>query len=54
MFAPALACIALLGAGIVTDGGTLMMLEHVAMFPLMLAVMLWRKAEYSGHTHVPA
>lgn len=26
-----------------------MMVAHIAMFPLMLAVMLWRREEYAGH-----
>lgn len=32
------------------SGGALMMAGHVIMFPLMLAAMLWRRAEYS-HRH---
>lgn len=28
------------------SGGTLMVAGHVIMFPLMLAVMVWRRAEY--------
>jgi hypothetical protein len=51
MFVPALAGLAFFWAGAIQDGGALMMLEHVAMFPAMLAVMLFRRAEYSGHVH---
>ena len=28
------------------SGGTLMVAGHVVMFPLMLAAMVWRRAEY--------
>ena len=30
----------------VLDGGVLMVAAHVIMFPLMLAAMLWRRADY--------
>jgi len=33
------------------SGMTLMMAGHVLMIPLMLAAMLWRRAEYSHHRH---
>jgi flagellar biosynthetic protein FliP len=33
------------------SGMTLMMAGHVLMVPLMLAAMLWRRAEYSHHRH---
>ncbi|MCK2221059.1 hypothetical protein MF672_045750 [Actinomadura sp. ATCC 31491] len=33
------------------DAGTMMMLAHVAMFPLMLAAMLRRLDEYAGCAH---
>jgi hypothetical protein len=46
MFAPSLAAIALLWAGAVTNSGTLLEIQHIAMFPAMLAVMLWRRDEY--------
>lgn len=47
MMAPTLAAVALLVAGVVDFGGG-MMIEHVAMFPAMLAVMLARWDEYSA------
>jgi hypothetical protein len=49
MFVPSIAAIALLWAGVVTDGDTLLAIQHVAMFPAMLAVMLLRLDEYTGH-----
>jgi hypothetical protein len=51
MFLPAFGVIALLGAGLMTDIGALMIVEHVAMFASMLVAMLLRPAEY---THNPA
>ncbi|MEU6035563.1 hypothetical protein ABZ801_09130 [Actinomadura sp. NPDC047616] len=45
MFAPAVVLIPLLWLDVV-DAGTMMMLEHVAMFVLMLLVMLRRRGEY--------
>ena len=51
MFLPTFAIVALLGAGIVTAFGTLMMLEHVVMLPSMLVAMLLRREEYTGHAH---
>jgi flagellar biosynthetic protein FliP len=49
MFGPTFAVIGLLGAGVVTDIGVLLVIEHVAMLAGMLAVMLLRPAEYTGH-----
>ena len=49
MFVPSFAAIALLWGGIVEDGHTPMMIQHIAMFPAMLAVMLLRRSEYTGH-----
>jgi hypothetical protein len=50
MIVPTLGVIALLGAGLVTDFGVLMTLEHVVMLPAMLLVMLLRVDEYAhGH-----
>jgi hypothetical protein len=49
MFVPSFAAIALLWGGIVEGGHTPMMIQHVAMFPAMLAVMLLRRSEYTGH-----
>ena len=49
MFVPSFAAIGLLWGGIVEGGHTPMMIQHVAMFPAMLAVMLLRRSEYTGH-----
>lgn len=51
MIIPTLGVIALLGAGVVTDMGQLMAIQHVVMLPSMLVAMLLRRAEYSGHHH---
>lgn len=51
MMVPTVAVIVLLAAGI-SDFGAAMMIEHVAMLPAMLAVMLARWDEYSApHDH---
>jgi hypothetical protein len=52
MFLPTFAVIGLLWAGLVTSPMALMTLEHVAMLPSMLAAMLLRRDEYSGHCRV--
>jgi hypothetical protein len=49
MFIPTFAVIALMETAVLDDFGTLMMLEHVAMFPAMLIAMLLRVDEYTGH-----
>ena len=49
MFLPSVAAIALLWAGAVEDTGTLMVIQHSAMGPAMLAVMLLRLDEYTRH-----
>ena len=49
MFVPTFAVIGLLGAGVMTDIGALMVLEHVAMLLAMAGVMLLRPAEYLHH-----
>jgi hypothetical protein len=49
MFVPSVAAIALLGTGAVSDTGTLLAVQHVAMFPAMLVVMLLRLDEYTRH-----
>jgi hypothetical protein len=54
MFVPSFAAIALLWGGLVEDSGTLMVIQHVAMFPAMLVAMLLRRDEYSGHRHALA
>jgi hypothetical protein len=51
MFIPTFGAIALLGAGLVGDVGTLLVIEHVAMLPSMLVAMVLRGEEYSGHVH---
>lgn len=50
MFVPSVGAIALLWAGAVTDTDTLLLVQHVAMLPSMLAVMLFRLDEYTGHS----
>jgi hypothetical protein len=56
MILPTFAVIAMLGAGVVTDMGILMVVEHVAMLLAMLAAMLLRPAEYTcgAHAHAQA
>jgi hypothetical protein len=49
MFVPTFAAIAVLGGGLVEEIGTLMVVEHVAMLAAMLAAMLLRPSEYTGH-----
>jgi flagellar biosynthetic protein FliP len=51
MVLPAAGALALHGAGVVSDGHALLMLEHTVMFPAMLLVMLLRRDEYTGHGH---
>jgi hypothetical protein len=53
MFAPALALLPLLWLGVIS-GEALLALEHLAMLPLMLLVMLRRRAEYVGASHASA
>ncbi len=47
MIVPTLAAVALLGTGTVDDLDALLGIQHVAMLPAMLAVMLLRREEYS-------
>jgi hypothetical protein len=47
MFAPAIALLPLLWLDVIS-GDVLVLLEHVAMLPLMWAVMLRRRTEYGG------
>jgi hypothetical protein len=58
MLIPTAGVIALLGAGLVGDIGTLLAIEHVVMLPSMLVAMLLRRDEYShgahGHQHTVA
>jgi hypothetical protein len=49
MFVPSFAAIALLWAGSVEDADALLAIQHIGMFPSMLAVMLLRLDEYTGH-----
>jgi len=51
MLVPTAGVIALLGGGLVTDIGTLLMVEHVVMLPSMLVAMLLRRDEYSHADH---
>ena len=48
MLIPTAGVIALLGAGLVGDVGTLLIVEHVVMLPAMLVAMLLRRDEYLG------
>jgi hypothetical protein len=50
MFVPVVPLYPMLWLGIIDPGG-LMVFAHVAMFPLMLAAMLWRVDEYAGCAH---
>ena len=49
MFVPSFAAISLLWAGAVQDTDALLYIQHLGMFPSMLAVMLLRLDEYTGH-----
>jgi hypothetical protein len=51
MLLPAAGAIGLLAAGLVTDAGMLMVVEHAAMLASMLIAMLLRRQEYTGHHH---
>ena len=50
MFAPAVALVPLRWLGLIA-GDALLVLEHLAMLPLMLLVMLRRRADYAGPAH---
>ena len=50
MFLPTFAAIGLMGAGVLGFSSA-MGLEHIVMFPAMLAAMLLRPSEYTGHAH---
>ena len=53
MMIPTAGVIGLLAAGVVTDIGSLLMIEHVVMLPSMLVAMLLRREEYiHGHAHL--
>ena len=49
MFVPTVAAIVLLWAGALADSHAALMIQHVAMFPAMLLVMLARRDEYTRH-----
>jgi hypothetical protein len=49
MFVPSFAAIGLLWAGAVEDSDALLLIQHIGMLPSMLAVMLLRLDEYTGH-----
>jgi hypothetical protein len=51
MFVPTFGVIAVMASGLDDDFMSLMMVEHVAMLPAMLAVMLLRYDEYAGCGH---
>jgi hypothetical protein len=51
MLIPTAGVIAVLGAGLVTEIGTLFAIEHVVMLPSMLVAMLLRRQEYSHAGH---
>jgi hypothetical protein len=51
MFLPTFAAMGLLAAGMITDFGALLIIEHVAMLMSMLAAMLLRPDEYRSHPH---
>jgi hypothetical protein len=51
MLIPTAGVIGLLGAGLVDDVGTLLMVEHVVMLPSMVVAMLLRREEYSHAAH---
>jgi flagellar biosynthetic protein FliP len=50
MFVPALAAIALFWGGVI-QSGAILALEHVAMIPAMIAVVLVHRGEYSQPVH---
>jgi hypothetical protein len=50
MFIPAVAAIALFWGGVI-ESGAILALEHVAMIPAMVAVMLVHRGEYSRPVH---
>ena len=51
MMLPTTGVIGLLGGGLLTDIGTLLLIEHVVMFPAMLVAMLLRRDEYTHAAH---
>ena len=51
MVVPTIAVVGLCATHVMTDSGSLLVIEHVAMFAGMWAVMVARPEEYSGHRH---
>ena len=52
MMIPTFGVVALLAAGLLEETGTLLAIQHVVMFPAMLAVMFLRVEEYThAHAH---
>jgi hypothetical protein len=51
MLVPAAAVVALLETHALAYSGAVMVVEHVVMLAAMLAAMLLRPAEYTGHGH---
>ena len=52
MIIPSVAVVGLLSAGVVVETGTLLAIQHVVMFPAMVAVMFLRLDEYThAHAH---
>jgi hypothetical protein len=49
MFVPTFLAITLLRAGALESGHSAMGIQHMVMFPAMLAVMFLRVDEYTGH-----
>ena len=49
MFVPSFAAIGLLWAGATEDTDALLYIQHIGMLPSMVAVMLLRLDEYTGH-----
>src|SRR5919112_6755 len=54
MYVPTLAALALGWTGVLEGAHAQMGVQHVVMFPAMLAVMLLRREEYTAHAHEPA
>jgi hypothetical protein len=50
MFVPTFFAIALMWAGVLESGHAAMGIQHVIMFPAMLAVMFLRPDEYTAHS----
>jgi hypothetical protein len=50
MFVPTVAALILYRVGAVEDEHALLMIQHIAMFPLMLLAMVLRRDEYA-HAH---